>query len=66
MPINYSDVMQGTPPTRESQVTFANYMQSPFSTWGFRNMDSTTHTTMLPRGGELPNLKTDESNDLAK
>jgi hypothetical protein len=29
-------------------------------------MDSTTHTTMLPRGGELPNLKTDESNDLAK
>jgi CubicO group peptidase (beta-lactamase class C family) len=65
MPENHPDVMQNVPPTRESQVTFANYMQLPFSTWSFRNMDSTTHTTMLPRGGELPKLKTDKSSDLA-
>ena len=33
MTINHSKVMQGFPPTRDSQVTFANYLQLPFSTW---------------------------------
>jgi hypothetical protein len=64
MAATHSKVMQGFPPTRESQVTFANYLQLPCSTWGFRNMDSTTHTTMLPRGGDLPELKRTDSSDL--
>jgi CubicO group peptidase (beta-lactamase class C family) len=58
--------MHGFPPTRDSQVTFANYMQLPFSTWGFRNMDSTTHTTMLPRGGALPELENTDSSNLGE
>ena len=61
---NHPDVMQGFPPIRESQVTFANYMQTPFNTWGFRNVDSTAHTSMLPRGGDLPELKSQQSGDL--
>ena len=66
METNHSEVMKGFPPTRESQVTFANYLQLPFSTWGFRNMDSTTHTTMLPRGGDLPDLRGTDSSNLGE
>jgi CubicO group peptidase (beta-lactamase class C family) len=47
-------VMNGFPPARASQVTFANYTITPFNTWGFRQMDSVAHTAMLPRGGPLP------------
>jgi len=50
----HPEVMNNFPPTRASQVSFANYTQPPFNTWGFRNIDSVTHTAMLARGGELP------------
>jgi CubicO group peptidase (beta-lactamase class C family) len=53
----HPDVMQGYPPTRSSQVTYANYIQPPFNTWGFRNMDSATHSAMIARGGDLPVLE---------
>lgn len=49
-----SGVMTGLPPTRESQVTFANYISRPYNRWAFRNMDVVTHTAMMPRGGPLP------------
>ncbi len=65
MKINHPKVMQGFPPRRESQVTFANYMRSPFSTWGFRNAESTTHTAMLPRGGDLPEINVSQSDDFS-
>ncbi len=65
MTTNHPDVMQGFPPLRESQVTFANYMQLPFSTWGFRNAESTTHTAMLPRGGDLPELNISPSDNFS-
>jgi len=51
------EVMQDFPPHKDSQVTFANYRQPPFSAWGFRHMDSITRSTMIPRGGPLPELK---------
>lgn len=54
MKTQHPDVMNGFPPERSSQVTFANYTITPFNTWAFRNMDSVTRTAMLPRGGSLP------------
>jgi len=54
----HPDVMRSFPPTRESQVTFANYLSAPFNSWGLWNMDAVAHTAMLPRGGELPTLIT--------
>ena len=63
---NHPDVMQGFPPQRESQVTFANYMQLPYSTWGFRNTESVTHSSMVPRGGDLPVLKVAQSDTFAE
>ncbi len=54
MKTQHPNVMNGFPPARDSQVTFANYSQSPFNTWAFRNMDSVTRTAMLHRGGPLP------------
>ena len=62
----HPDIMLGFPPTRESQVNFANYLQRPYSTWGFRNMDCTVHTSMLPRGGALPQLNCDHCDEIAK
>jgi hypothetical protein len=45
--------MQGIPPDRESQVTFENYREAPFSRWSFRNMGAPTHLVMIPRGGDI-------------
>jgi len=49
--------MKGFPPERDTQVTFANYGLQPFSRWGFRNMDATMRTAMIPRGGDLPKME---------
>jgi CubicO group peptidase (beta-lactamase class C family) len=53
----HPEVMNDFPPERNSQVTFSNYTRPAFNTWGFRNIDSVTHTAMLPRGGALPIIK---------
>lgn len=45
--------MQGIPPTRESQVTMANYRDYPMSMWAFRNADAVLNTVMIPREGEI-------------
>ncbi|MFT5210046.1 MAG: CubicO group peptidase (beta-lactamase class C family) [Flavobacterium sp.] len=58
--------MQGFPPERESQVTFANHNRQPFNRWGFQNMDSVMHTAMIPRGSELPKVEEDLDPILAK
>jgi len=49
-------VMEGVPPSRESQVTFANYMQHPLNTWSFVNMGAPTHVVMMPREGKILDL----------
>lgn len=33
-----TEIMNGYPPSRESQVTFENYRDYPFSKWSFHNM----------------------------
>ena len=45
--------MQGIPPTRESQVTMANYRDYPMSMWAFRNAGAVLNTVMIPREGEI-------------
>lgn len=46
-------VMEGFPPSRETQVTFQNYRDYPFNKWSFRNMGAPLHTLMIPRGGSI-------------
>lgn len=45
--------MQGIPPTRESQVTMANYRDYPMSMWAFRNASAVLNTVMIPREGDI-------------
>lgn len=48
--------MQGVPPSRESQVTMANYREYPMSMWAFRNIGAVLNTVMVPRQGETRRL----------
>jgi CubicO group peptidase (beta-lactamase class C family) len=48
--------MQGIPPTRESQVTMANYRDYPMSMWAFRNASAVLNTVMIPRQGDIQPL----------
>jgi len=47
------DVMRGVPPARDSQVTFNNYRERPFSQWAFRNAGAPMNVVMIPREGEI-------------
>ena len=46
-------VMDGFPPSRESQVTFENYRTYPFNQWSFRNIGAPLHVIMVPRSGSV-------------
>lgn len=50
---NHQEPMQGVPPSRESQVTMANYRDYPASRWAFRNAGAPLHAVMIPRGGNI-------------
>ena len=50
-------VMDGFPPSRESQVTFSNYRVHPFSQWSFRNAGAPMHVLMMPRSGPVRAFK---------
>ncbi|MGD2009030.1 MAG: 6-aminohexanoate hydrolase, partial [Cellvibrionales bacterium] len=39
-------VMDGFPPSAESQVTKANYLAAPFNRWAFRNAGAPLHGVM--------------------
>ena len=45
-------VMSGTPPLRDTQVTFGNYREQPFNQWAFRNAAAPLNVVMIPREGE--------------
>lgn len=49
----HQEPMQGVPPSRESQVTMANYRDYPASRWAFRNTGAPMHMVMIPRGGNI-------------
>jgi len=46
-------VMQGFPPSPESQVTKANYLSPPFNRWAFSHASAPLGTLMVPRGGAI-------------
>ena len=56
--VNTQKVMDGFPPSRESQVTFQNYREYPFSQWSFRNAGAPFHVLMLPRSGAVHQFQT--------
>lgn len=45
--------MNGFPPSRESQVSFQNYRDYPFSKWSFRNMAAPFPVLIIPREGPV-------------
>lgn len=52
-PTTSKKVMDGVPPSKESQVTFGNYREHPFSEWAFRNAGAPFNVLMIPRAGEI-------------
>lgn len=54
---NTNNVMIGTPPSKESQVTFSNYRTHPYSEWAFRNAGAPLNVLMIPRSGKIYPLK---------
>ncbi len=57
--------MQGIPPSPNSQVTFANYREQPFSHWSFRNTGAFFNTLDIPRAGKIYRYKSKESQVIA-
>ena len=54
--LSVEKVMEGVPPAKESQVTFGNYRDYPFSTWSFRNAGGPLNVLMIPRAGKIYSL----------
>ena len=59
-------VMEGTPPTRDSQATMKNYRDYPFSGWTFQNMGAPLNIVMVPRGGDIAELNQPSNQTLGK
>lgn len=59
-------VMDGVPPSRQSQVTFGNYRQHPYSQWAFRNAGGPLNVVMVPRGGAIHSLAEAPDVDIGK
>ncbi len=59
-------VMEGTPPTRDSQATMKNYRDYPFSGWTFQNMGAPLNIVMVPRGGDIAELNQPLNHALGK
>jgi CubicO group peptidase (beta-lactamase class C family) len=50
-------VMDGFPPSRDSQVTFENYRTYPYNQWSFRNIGAPLHVIMVPRSSGVHSFK---------
>jgi CubicO group peptidase (beta-lactamase class C family) len=62
----HQEPMQGVPPSRESQVTMANYRDYPASRWAFRNTGAPMHAVMIPRGGHIRQFAAADRPELAE
>ncbi|BFM18412.1 serine hydrolase [Maricurvus nonylphenolicus] len=49
-------IMEGFPPTAESQVTLKNYRDYPYNRWSFHNLGAIANTLMIPRAGAIQSL----------
>ena len=63
---NAQKVMDGFPPSRESQVTSFNYRNYPNNKWSFRNMAAPLHAVMIPREGPVHMFKEAPTNNIGK
>lgn len=59
-------VMDGAPPSRESQVTFKNYSQYPFNRWAFHNISAPFNMLTIPRQGNVSMLDQKDRAELGK
>ncbi len=59
-------VMDGFPPMRESQVSFQNYRDYPFSQWSFRNVGAPLPVLMIPRAGAVHGFNEASDNSIGK
>jgi len=59
-------VMEGTPPSTSSQVTFKNYREYPFSKWAFHNIGAPFNTLTIPREGQVNVLNQKEHSELGQ
>jgi CubicO group peptidase (beta-lactamase class C family) len=59
-------LMDGFPPTTESQVTFKNYRDYPYNQWSFHNMGAIFNTLMVPREGAIQALNDKPSSKLGQ
>jgi CubicO group peptidase (beta-lactamase class C family) len=50
------ELMIGFPPSKESQVTFGNYREYPYSKWAFQNAGAPLNVLMIPRSGNIVSL----------
>jgi hypothetical protein len=57
-------VMEGFPPSRESQVTSSNYRDYPNGKWSFRNMGAPLHVLMIPRQDGVHQFNEVNNNEL--
>ena len=53
-------VMDGFPPSVESQVTKKNQRDWPYNQWAFQNFGAPNNTVMVPRAGEIHHFPRDE------
>jgi len=51
------ELMLGFPPSSDSQVTFANYLNYPNSKWSFNHAGAPLNVVVLPRSGQLVSFK---------
>ena len=59
-------VMEGYPPSRESQATMKNYLEYPFNQWTFRNIGAPLNVVMIPREGNIYNFSGPEMPSLGE
>jgi len=53
---DHQRLMRGAPPPAELQVTRANWLQAPYSTWAFRHLDQLIPVAAVDRGELGPSL----------
>ena len=54
-------VMDGFPPSVDSQVTKKNHRDWPYSQWAFRNFGAPNNVVMVPRAGEIAHFERSEN-----
>ncbi len=59
-------IMEGAPPSKESQVTFKNYRQYPFNKWSFHNISAPFNMLTIPREGQVASLGEEDHAELGQ